>query len=193
MTEDHEIPADLHRAARDYLDDVSRDVDPECCLRRLIAAFGDLSQRSNPHRHAAWLCLLAAQRALSWPNRPFRADATDHHGTLDVLEQWIIAGVSPSSWDRICNRAGTVRQVGELADDDDTIACMVCALARFSLHHGIPDAVDTLVNAWLLDREEARVERNLMPFETWLISTALPAACQLRVLSTAELHPRSDP
>lgn len=191
-TIEHELPDDLRRAAHDYLARAEQDSDPEISDRRLITAFGNFTQRNESHRRATWLCLLAAQRALSWPGHPFDPDACEDHRTVDTVQQWIADGVAPSNWDRICNRPGIVHQVGEVMDDDDTIANMVCALARFSLHHGVPDAVDALVFAWLLDNEYARDERRLMQFDQWLITLALPAAYNLRVLPNAELHPRLD-
>ena len=191
MTIDHQLPGDLCRAAQEYLG-AADDVDPNIKLRHLIAAFGNFSQRNDAHRRVSWLCLLAAQRALSWPNHPFENDASEDHRNVAIVRKWIIDGSSPSNWDQICNRPGSVHQVGEVMDDVDTSANMVCALARFSLHHGILDAAESLVCAWLLDDEYARNARELMPFDTWLISYALPAAYSLRELANAELHPSLD-
>jgi hypothetical protein len=67
---------------------------------------------------------------------------------------------------------------------------MTCALARFSLHYGIPDAMEVLAEASSQDSEFANATRKLMGFDAWLISIALPAAYHLRDLSNEELHPR---
>ena len=153
----------------------------------LIAAFGEGSVGDEIHRRAVLLCCMAARRVL-WGWAAMDCDGNLPEENLKKVEEWIFGEESDLKSATVTAKA---MRKGRIIGDCDAcrvepIAGTVASAALYALTRKPEDGADTLLDV-LYAISEGIEQKDSLDFDSWLVTTALPAAWELRLLSDAEI------
>jgi hypothetical protein len=185
------LPVELAEAAGKFLrrDDGSDDRE-----RDLLRAFGPSAVGSPSHRRAVCLCLNAIRRGLDRWGMPACGPTAALVPALERVREWVETADEPATSLResFCHLDATPQGAGTRTEEGDHAAAVfraVSALASFALFAGVWDGVEVLASSSCADGEEARAACGEIGFDEWLAGSAVAAAHELRLLSSAELNP----
>jgi hypothetical protein len=151
----------------------------------LVRSFETLTS-DRADRQLAWLSFFAARRAL--PCWDLYCDEAGPHRTVDVVQNWLLTGIPPKSWETYKGCAKPKFKGKAIIDcreaDTSCAAASAAHAARFASTHDSFHAVCGLSAAHMEFDQSPLGSRE--DFDRWLLDVAVPAAYDCRELSVKE-------